>query len=175
MFNGVADSPGAWLLTALELKTAADRLDYFRFPVRPEEPCLSLVPVHRYLMGMSLENLLKGVLAVQGEEVLTDGKLSKKFSKHKLCKLADSIDSSGFTFTLTDREVLGTLELFVVWAGRYPLPTSIDKLIVRGGSSREYDAERNLWDRLYEALSQVAWIQKPDGKLFLNGYFERRP
>src|SRR5215467_9784938 len=97
------------LLTALELKTAADRLDYFRFPVKAEEPCLSLVPVYRYLMGMSLENLLKGMLAVQGAAVLTGGKLSEKFHKHTLRKLAVEIDASRFTFTPTDTEVLSTL------------------------------------------------------------------
>jgi len=169
-FGAIADSPGTWVLSALELKAAADRLDYFRFPVKDEEACLSLVAVHRYMIGLSLENLLKGMLAVQGEAVLTNGTLSAKFATHKLSQLASVIDASKFTFSAADLEVLTNLEPFVIWAGRYPLPKSANDLIVKGGSSREYDAERDLWGRLYEVLLAVAWIQKPGGvKMFLNG------
>lgn len=90
-FQAVADSPGGWLLEALPLKVAADRLDPVCHPVEQEESCLTLVAVYRMLLGMSMENLLKGILAVQGLPVLTKGRLSRGYSTHNLRSLAGKV------------------------------------------------------------------------------------
>jgi hypothetical protein len=161
-FQTAADSPGGWLLGALPLKVAADRLDPVCHPVRQEEGCLTLLGVYRMLLGMSMENLLKGVLAVQGLPVLTKGRLSRGYSTHNLRNLAGKV--TGLTFSADEFQVLSTLAVYVTWAGRFPLPQAASDLIVKGHSSTEHQVELALWARLYEHLRQAAWIVKDDGR-----------
>jgi len=120
-FQAAADSPGGWLLMALPLKVAAERLDWLVHPVRQEERCLSLMPVYRMMMGMSLENLLKGILAEQGLPVLDKkGRLSKDYGTHNLATLAGKV--TALTFTNEELQVLAALSEYIKWAGKFPLP-----------------------------------------------------
>jgi len=170
-FDSTVDSPGSWLFSALDLKTAADRIDWRRKPVRDDEPSVGLHRVYRMLIGMSMESLLKGILVAQGEQILNaKGKLGKDFTIHDLCVLAGRVDDRSFQFSEQDLKILRNLKPFIEWAGRYPLPISASGLIVVGHSSTEVIAEAGLWDRLYKHLITIGWVSKGGGKRL---YFDR--
>jgi hypothetical protein len=170
-FDCAVDSPGSWLFSAFDLKTAADRIDWLKNPIREEEPSLSLASVYRMLMGMSIEVLLKGILVAQGEQILDDkGRIKKDFAKHDLTKLAQRIDTEAFAFSQDDLEILDNLTPYIKWAGKYPLPRVAGDLIVKGHSSGETMRESGLWERLYEHLKDIGWVTKGDGKRL---YFNR--
>jgi hypothetical protein len=168
-FDCAVDSPGSWLFCALDLRTAADRIDWQRNPIREGERSLGLYSVYRMLMGMSMEALLKGILIAQGKQILDKGKLKNDFSTHDLSKLARSADPSALTFSLDEFKILQNLTPYIVWAGKYPMPKVANGLIVKGHSSTEMGLERKLWDRLYEHLTNIGWVSKGRGKrLYFN-------
>lgn len=170
-FDCSVDSPGSWLFSALDLKIAADRIDWRRKPVHDDEPSVGLHKVYRMLIGMSMESLLKGILVAQGTQILdAKGKLRRDFTTHDLCVLADRVDVRSFRFSEQDFKILGNLKPYIKWAGKYPLPVSTSGLIVVGHSSTEVIAEAGLWDRLYEHLRTIGWVSKGDGKRL---YFDR--
>lgn len=175
-FDCAVDSPGPWLFSALNLRTAADRIDPDRNPIREDEPSLGLHWVYRMLMGMSIEALLKGILVAQGEQILHRGKLRKGFTTHDLGNLAQKVDPSALTFSSDERKILKNLEPYIVWAGKYPLPRVANDLIVQGYSSHESGLERRLSDKLYEHLKSIGWVSKGGGKrLYFNTAKPRQP
>jgi len=169
-FDCAVDSPGSWLFCALDLRTAADRIDWQRSPIRESERSLGLCSVYRMLMGMSMEALLKGILIAQGKQILDKGKLKNDFTTHDLSKLAHSADPSALTFSPDEIKILQNLTPYILWAGKYPMPRLANDLIVKGHSSPEIGLERELWDRLYEYLARVGWVSKGHGRrLYFNG------
>jgi hypothetical protein len=60
----------AWFVTSLNLKTAADRLNWLTNPIREEEQSLGLSAVYRMLIGMATEAILKGIIVAQTGNVL---------------------------------------------------------------------------------------------------------
>jgi len=168
-FDYAVDSPGSWFFCALDLKVAADRLNWQTKPIKDEESSIGLHSVYRLLIGLSFENLLKGILVAQGDQILRDGKLHRDFTCHKLSEFAGRIDPSTFTFSKDDMKILKNLEHYVIWAGKYPFPKRPSELVVKGHSSIEIATELDLWDRLCEHLKSIGWITKGNGtKLYLN-------
>lgn len=171
-FDNLLDSPGSWLFTALNLRTAADRIDWERNPIREAEPSLGLHSVYRMLIGMSIEALLKGILVAQGEQVLDNGKLSKNFATHDLTELVQRVDPSVLVFSSDESKILENLKPYIIWAGKYPIPKTANDLIAKGHSSIEIRLGRKLWDRLYEHLKNIGWVSKGSGKRL---YFTAKP
>jgi len=135
------------------------RLDWLQHPVREDEPSVSLASVYRFLVALSFENLLKGIVIAHGENLGTVVKFG-----HKLVDLAKKVvTSSAVVFSKEEMRLLEGLEPYLTWAGRYPLPKDPDALIVRSHSSVEHDSELKLWDRLYGHLEAVGWFVK-DGE-----------
>jgi hypothetical protein len=54
-FDATTESPGSWLLEAMQLKVAAERIDWLFNPVTEAEQSLSLMSIYRFLMGLSFE------------------------------------------------------------------------------------------------------------------------
>ena len=160
-FDAAAESPGAWLLRAFELKTAAERLDWIAKPITDEENALSLMGPYRLLMALSFENILKGILVAQGNPVFVNGKFNKKFDHHDLERLALAVDLSTFSFSPEEITILRNQNGFISWAGRYPIPkTANEYQPARWHSSVELAAENQLWHRLSEYFSRIAYIMK---------------
>ena len=162
-FENLGSSPGVWLLQALELRDAANRIEWIEHPIRQDESSLGLANVHMSLLALSVENLLKGILATQ-REVAKDGKLLEKFSHHKLKRIAEALGQPVATFSEEELELLDLLKEYVEWAGRYPFPKVADRLIVLEGSSMELEKTLILWDRLYQILLQLGWVVKAGGR-----------
>lgn len=73
---------------------------------------LACQPVYLMLCGLSLEVLMKAVLAQRGE-------LTEKLMHHRLVDLAKAV---GRAQTLREQKLLRFYESSMVWAGRYPVP-----------------------------------------------------
>jgi hypothetical protein len=76
------------------------------------------------LLGLSFENLIKGVFVASHPTLVTKDKLDRSLWKsdggHGLRDLATSVA----TLTADELSLLDRLQEHVVWAGRYPIPTS---------------------------------------------------
>ena len=155
-------------LQAMELKVAAERIDWLFKPVTEDEQTLSLMASYRLLIGLSFENLIKGILHTQGHKVAENGKLTGLFSKHDLVYLANKLDRSKISITEEEIGVLRELTPYVIWAGRYPFPKSQNDVIAKFHGSTEHGRELELWERLKEHLADTSWIMK--GKPGAEGY-----
>jgi hypothetical protein len=169
-FEPTANSPGAWFMTALDLRGAADRLNWLTNPVREEEESLGFSAVYRMLIGMAMEGMLKGIIVAQIGNVLTPNRsLLNSFKTHNLKKLANEITKNdpSFVFSSDEINVLDNLRPYVEWAGKYPIPTNENKYICREYSNTEIDLETRLWERLREHLKSIGWIMKGGKRLAL--------
>jgi hypothetical protein len=148
-------------MSACDLKTAADRLNWQDAYARGEEPRFLPAHVYRMVIGMSIESLLKGILVAHKVAILDEnGKLRKDFTTHNLSSLARKIDSTQFTFSEDEMRVLKETEPYIRWAGKYPFGKSADEGMAKTHSSIDMEIENRLWDRLYEHLANVGWLMK---------------
>jgi hypothetical protein len=169
-FEPAANSPGAWFVTSLNLKTAADRLNWLTNPIREEEQSLGLRAVYRMLMGMATEAMLKGIIVAQTGNVLDSNRaLLDSLKNHKLKKLAKEITKNDPLFVLSDEEIitLDNLRPYIEWAGRYPIPVNENQYAKVMHSSVEMDLEIKLWARLHTHLKAIGWVMKGKDRLYL--------
>jgi hypothetical protein len=104
--------PGAngWADLTQEQQQAAFRI---RFP-----------QIFLFLIGLALENLLKGLLVARDGSLVSEGRLSSEVANHKLSSL---FQRAGITLSPEQRAFVERLSESVTWAGRYPVPKSEDK------------------------------------------------
>jgi len=87
-----------------------------------------LPPIYMTMAGFAVENLVKGIV-IRDDPKLIDGRsgrLNKDILNHRLIRLAHKI---GF-FDKKDKDktrILSKLTCFVVWAGKYPVPTECNQ------------------------------------------------
>lgn len=151
-----------WLISALTLRDAARRLHPIEQPSRDDEMFLN--SVYYMLLALSFENLLKGMIALQGTPVSVNNKLNPYFAKHTLERYAQQIDPGVFVVDGVEMGLLKMLEPYLSYAGRYPMPkepSSVGALM--GYSNHEFEAAEVLWDRLYTHLKKYGWITMIDG------------
>jgi hypothetical protein len=169
-FQTLLDSPGGWLMNAIWLKRAADGIDHFEHPYAdintPEGDFPFMFPVFNLLMGLSFENLLKGIIAAQRGSAGASGVPDKDVTTHETKKLIGLIDQAIIRISPEDEALLVNLEKYVVWAGRYPFPKRQDELFAKMQSSGEHASMLALWNRLYQHLKSVGWIMKGSSKLW---------
>jgi hypothetical protein len=75
------------------------------------------------LSGLAIENLVKGILVGRNPEVVSPDKfdlnqLAGSKGGHGLLKLAQQASPA---LSHDEVDILGRLETFVIWAGRYPI------------------------------------------------------
>jgi len=137
--------PTSWIETGVAWKTAADAVlakirqessrkvtiefgDSFMKTTANINLDVLLPPIYMTMAGFAVENLIKGII-VRDDPKLIDGKsgrLHKDILNHRLIRLANRI---GF-IDVKDKEktrILSKLTRFVVWAGRYPVPTEYNQ------------------------------------------------
>ena len=175
VFDAATESPGSWLLEAMALKVAAERVDWLFKPVTEEEQTASLMTIYRFLMGLSFENLLKGILHTQGHKVTENGRFTKLFSKHDLVYLISKVDPSRLSITKEETDILADLTPYVIWAGRYPFPKHQSDIIALLHGSGEHRRELELWEKLKEHLANTSWIMKgtPGDKAYRKLYIRK--
>ena len=164
------DSPNSWLYTAWQLKRAAEEIDTFNLPGRGfsnwtakgrDADLLLLTSVYRFLMGLSFENLLKGIIIAHGTPAGSKGKLNNHFKSHDINMLLKKLDYTKCSLTREEEEILKEQQQFVKWAGRYPISKKAEDFTI----GLQYSANKNskeleLWKRLAEHLDKVGWAIK---------------
>jgi hypothetical protein len=81
-----SSEPENWLSMAIALQHAASNLDWTKERDFSDWRC---IPIYRMLMAFSIENLLKGILIVEGHEAIEGDKLSNRLENHSLRRYAD--------------------------------------------------------------------------------------
>jgi hypothetical protein len=98
-------------------------------PLTPEEHDLFFdVEMYRVafmLLGMAIENLAKGILVGRNPAWVQDGKLSHLPTDHDLETL---VQQCGVSVSGEDIVALRVLTEHSVWAGRYPIPMSAERV-----------------------------------------------
>lgn len=172
-FENRKDSPIEWLYTAWTLKRAAEEIDTFSIQGRSlsshkakggDAGLLLLRPVYRLLMGLSFENLLKGIIIAHGKATEYEGKLDRSLKTHNINKLLDKLGANKCPLSEEEKNILKEFTEDIVWTGRYPIPKDEDShQIVIGYSSKKHPQELKLWERLSEHLKDVGYIKLNDG------------
>ena len=126
-YESVTTNPKAWLSNAKSLKLGASIFKpHFdtELPTNRSEKTegfkTSLGPIYLLLVGFSIENYAKAVSIKFDPNVTENGKL-KRLKRHDLLGLLSDID---FILSSEEEELVERLEQFVLWAGRYPVPTN---------------------------------------------------
>ena len=173
VFDCSLKSPGTWLLCAKWLKRAAEEIDCFDHAIgaesfdlylqSPEGDFLFMHPVFKMLMGLSFENLLKGMIVANRGAAGASGKIDKDITTHKIGNLIPLLNRSQVPLSREEEDLLTGLEGYVVWAGRYPFPKSPNELFQMANTSSERELMLRLWDRLFDTLRRMGWITKGDG------------
>ncbi len=125
------DNPASWAFTAWNLRTAADVLfDAYRNSASPDgEPINQenekLDSPATMLYGFALENLIKGYLIKKHggfENAITAN--NNAWQHHRLPTLATA---TGLNPTSEQLLLLGSLQEFARWAGRYPISNKAEQ------------------------------------------------
>ena len=169
LFLASQESPGSWLLQALRLHAAAERLDWEKFPIRDDEPTTSFVAEYQMLLGLAFENVLKGFISLIRLETGETPPLPRECHIHKLETLAERIECQELALTDDEIKSLARLSPYIEWAGRYPTPKKFSEVIAIVSGNQEREATRKLWERLVSLLYERAWVMK-GGPASMNGY-----
>ncbi len=173
-FEATNESPGAWLIQAMELKVAADRLYWADHPIQDGEATVSLISVYKMLIGLSFENLLKGIILLRKIEDSGKGGLPTDCYTHRIDELLRVLAPRDNSLESEEEAHLKTLTPYIRWAGRYPLPKKKEELIPITHSNVERRIEVSAWQKLCSDLRDRGWVTK--GKAVENGgyrlYFE---
>ena len=154
-----------WGSTAQELRDAADAL--FRFHYQPLRSLIfeqdsdlqvrNLTGAGRVILmlaGLAIENLAKGLWILQNREKFTSGRLPADMKGHE--RTIELLRGAKAPVTPEERAFLRKLKEFVVWEGRYPVPTKVEKLTANIFEDDEFARFTKLFDRL-KALLDDRW------------------
>jgi hypothetical protein len=129
-FETRANQVWRWHATALEFISAANCLHDWYMPILEKPPAdrqaddafASFEPM-MLLYATAAENLLKAIRIAQGQEAVTDGRLSPRLCTHALLALADD---AKLAMTSDERALLAKLK-DVLEAGKYPIAKRADQ------------------------------------------------
>lgn len=157
--------PWHWVNQAWMFKRAAEEIDTFSLVGRGfsnnteserDRELKLLIPIYRFLLGISFENLLKGIIIAHGKTVACDGKLLTWFKSHDVRELVRQIDKNRLSVTPEEIAILAEFKEYVVWQGRYPIPTDVKNHVVGlGFSSTIHTKGLALWGRLYKHVNEL--------------------
>jgi len=120
----LAEEPLHWALQADELTAAFDVLTAdIQANLRSPRRGARTTSVALMLAGFAIENLMKGLL-VRGQTPLSeDGKFQLR--SHDLFKLSSD---AGLSLSDAEARLLERVQEFLMWAGRYPIPLTVDNM-----------------------------------------------
>jgi len=161
-------APTSWKWYAKLLKHAADvLLERYKPAIKelssqksgrmnvPEEEWferdIRLISAYYLLMGLSIENLAKGIVMVRHPDYLKNYiELKKRIGTHNINGLLKSNNIYGFA---DDEEILNALSKCVLWASKYPVPFKREEFDW-GCDWMDPDAIERLYNKLYERLEE---------------------
>lgn len=131
-FRLACTDPYLWMEKAKEVRRAAevlwkcflDEISKFTKGDTVPEPFFGQTVMMLY--GLVVENLLKAVLVKKGVALTKSGQFALR--SHNLQQLTCD---AGLRISAAEAELLERLQLFVEWAGRYPIPLQEENLYPR--------------------------------------------
>lgn len=156
LFESAQTSPGTWLIQAIKLRDAARRIDWVNAD-QAEVLVTSFPIIYRFLISLSIENLVKGILIAERMRREYCDPL-RGLMTHGLKELAEEIQGLPEPLTTLELDLLSIMAVYIKWAGRYPFPRRLDQYQVRAHSSAEHKAEIELWNRLAAYLKTIGWF-----------------
>jgi hypothetical protein len=78
------------------------------------------------LYAFAMENALKGLIVIQNPGLIASPEISKSIKSHDLIMLARN---ASFQLAPQEEPVLKALSHIAEWAGRYPVPTKMDRYV----------------------------------------------
>jgi len=160
IFAAAEESPGSWLITAMSLRAAAARLDWLTAPVRDDESSVGFMREYRMLLGLSFENLLKGIICLVRLESGQRPPLPRECLHHSLATLAARSEVGIVSLSPQEIALLDSMTPFIEWSGKYPLPKKLEGYAISSHSNHEHNAELVLWERLAAFLVDRSWVMK---------------
>jgi len=136
MFREGGGDPSSWLYNAEALIRAARSLlpmmdaDHRKLA----DPTVTtgfeapIAPIYMLLVGLAIENLLKGIYVARNPTTCSSDRLPRELTQHKTIEFCERL---GLSISQAEGLLLERIETFVVWAGRYPIPRSLDGLLPR--------------------------------------------
>lgn len=159
-FAAAEESPGSWLITAMSLRAASARLDWLAAPARDDESSAGFICEYRMLLGLSFENLLKGIITLVRLETGERPPLPRECFHHSLATLAARPEIGRVNLSSQEISLLDSMTPFVEWIGKYPLPKKYESFTSASHGSQDHDAELVLWQRLADLLVDQSWVMK---------------
>jgi hypothetical protein len=132
LFKEYSEDPDRWHDSALVLKGAAEAVGEIQLAAAREVVVvesnasqeqlerLMYGPPFLLLAGLSIENLAKAMLLRRCGPKSEGGKLPSGIGGHGILRL---LDKCGLPLSADERRLARRFEVFILWAGRYPVPT----------------------------------------------------
>ena len=126
--------PEQWFDYANELKDAAQTLwkshsnILIQYQTEKESYSRKLYSrTYFFLLGVAIENLIKGILISENPQYLNDGKISSEISSgHNLKKLSEKINS--LSFNDDENTIFEILSEVIPYWGKYPIPKDFNQI-----------------------------------------------
>ena len=118
------------------------------------------LPVHRFLMALSFENLLKGLIITHGKQY------TKEFFKtHNMNKLLSEFDPARFKIDKKERALLLSMEKTIRWKGRYPIPLEANNHDMFTAAYSAMEMQLHIWltedaDAILNELTQLTGLSR---------------
>jgi hypothetical protein len=174
IYAEIARSGYHWKLHAEAFRFSAKKL-YEAVPIddygEQADVKTQCVTTYLFLIGLSIENLLKGLIVEAEPTLIIDTRhepesadlhtyeLHKSLKTHDLVTLADVAKRSkqcNLSFDGEENELLSRLSHFVQWQGRYPVAlTSETQKSLYFRPAEDRTIFERLWERLSAALDEV--------------------
>jgi len=164
-------SPGSWLEYGEELRDAAEvlwsaELEALRLDVRlnqdrriTESEIVSTISrPYLFLAGLSLENILKGLMIVREPGHITRGVLSKELKTHNVRLLCNKISS--LILSADEEKFVQQVTDAIPYWGRYPIPLEQNGLMP---SVAITPCSRKIFLELFERLAGELYWSVRDG------------
>lgn len=166
-FDRALRNPSDWFMTALSLRSAANALQDGPLDKHPDDVIRTIgtftTAVYRFLIARSMENLIKGIVIAQGENLGSNGVMHGKFKNHNLVSLCGHLKKIGID--KDDRKIMEVLSVYAQWLGDYPIPLNDNDYTPRFiGLPLVESKMLDLWDRLADHLHKTGWSVASDGK-----------
>lgn len=155
-----------WLIKSEDLYQAAEAVWHYRILRIPlsdgtiDETHLLSSPA-LLLMGLSLEALLKGLIISRTPDMIANGKVSKRLSKHDLCALFDM--ASIPIHEERNGRFLAKLTQYIVWRSKYPVPVTSN--YGKHGLLAQRDDDFETFKRLYKEVAAHFKIEEMKVKM----------
>jgi hypothetical protein len=158
-YEEAATTPHLWLRSADDLRRAAEAVwaSFERAlpspgrPSRPKSP-FGYGAVFLMLAGLAIENLAKGLAVQRKPPEIKRGRVVG-IKGHGILP---HLKSAKVPLTGQDREFIRRSEMFVLWAGRYPIPTDASKMQVEKTiNTTDGDHFKALYEQLKTLLMRL--------------------